>query len=210
MSTEFDPAPAEKILSDHSAELGPDAATYLAQAKARLGGSRTPEDHREAAKLAAETAKTILTVDIAGLVAVGTFLQFARNGGVAWSSATIGLFGLAAVLGTVAMATGFSVISGIYKRADGREHGNLPAWSTDTAVEPLNRLVMLSAGALACLVAGLVVWAGEDQRSEGIDCELTAPNDGQGETGRAVAHSKNGRSVVIRSSPDGVEAVCSP
>lgn len=147
-------ADAVAALQEHEATVGADV---LAAIRKRDG--RSPEDRREAAKLAAETAKMILTVDVAGLVAVGTFVQFARNGGLPWSSLTIILFGIAALAGVVATGAGFTAITHIYKRADGRTHPDEMPWSTEASREMLNLQAFTSLLALGCLLAGIVLWA---------------------------------------------------
>jgi hypothetical protein len=73
----------------HSIGATPEAqAIYLNELKARFSG-RSPDDKKEATKLAVETAKMLITVGIAVLVAAGTMLQFARSGGLGWQSPTI-------------------------------------------------------------------------------------------------------------------------
>ena len=131
---------------------------------------RTREDKREASKLAAETAKMILTVDVAGLVAVGTFVQFARNGGVDWFSWTMGLFAAAALCGVVAAGAGFLAIAAIYKRAEGRSDGDKEPWSTEAPKGKLNIQALASLIALLALITGIVFLA----QGSGDEKALTA------------------------------------
>jgi hypothetical protein len=84
-------------------------ATYLNELKARISG-RSPDDKKEATKLAVETAKMLITVGIAVLVAAGTMLQFARSGGLGWQSPTIICFGVAVAFLIASMTSGFSAI----------------------------------------------------------------------------------------------------
>ena len=172
---EFDPTNAMALLEANKATLWPNQATqddFLAEAIARLGG-RSADDRKEATKLAVETAKMLLTVAVALLVAVGTLLQFARTNGVPWQSWTIAFFGVAVVLLFVSMSSGFSAISEVYKRADGRTSANEPAWSTT----PLSRRLNVQSGsgifALLGLIVALIFWAwGGPSAAVGINLSI--------------------------------------
>lgn len=120
--------------------------------------NRSRDDKMEASKLSVEMAKVILTVDVAGLVAVAGFVQFARNDNVAWFTPTIGLFALAAVLGAFAIYFGFMAISAVYKRADGREGADKDPWSTLVSKDSLNYQAVLSGLALISLFVAIAFW----------------------------------------------------
>jgi hypothetical protein len=164
---EFNPATAIALLQRDKDTLWPDANTrdaFLNEALARLGG-RSTDDRKEATKLAVETAKMLLTVAVAVLVATGTLLQFARTNGVSWGSMTIFLFCATVILLFVSMAVGFSAISSVYKRADGVASANAPAWSTEPLSRRLNIQSSTGVAALLGLLGGLFFWAWSDQPS---------------------------------------------
>lgn len=156
--TAINPQLAIDILRANPQTLGATTAerhAYIAEAEARLG-TRTAEDHREAAKLTVETAKMFLTITIGVLVATFAWMQFAHSA-VSWISWTILPFYLAAILLVFSMVTGFIVISRIYKRADGRAAANEPAWSTEHIVGVLNKQAGSGVVALLVLFAGVVL-----------------------------------------------------
>jgi len=96
----FDPLTAIAHLEANKATIWPDVTTqdaFLSEAKARLGG-RSSDDKKEATKLAVETAKTLLTIAVALLVASGTLLQFTRSNGVPWLSWTVAFFTFSVIL----------------------------------------------------------------------------------------------------------------
>jgi hypothetical protein len=132
-------------------------AVFLQEARARLAGS--PDDHKEASKLAVETAKIILTISAGLLVAVGTFVQFSRNQGVPWQSIPMYLFVTAGGLLGLSFVFGLSAMSGIYKRADGRSGRADPAWGTRSVSRRLDWQVYCSGLGLLALVVGLFFWA---------------------------------------------------
>jgi hypothetical protein len=179
----FDPGTAIASLQTNKATIWPDATTqdaFLAEAVARLGG-RSSDDRKEATKLAVETAKMLLTVAVALLVASGTLLQFARTNGVPWLSGTIGFFAVSVVLLFVSMSSGFSAISEVYKRADGRTFPTEAAWST----QPLSKRLNIQSGsgifALVALIFGLGLWAMSGQ-SAVPGLSLTIPGTSQSAT----------------------------
>ncbi|WP_404294268.1 hypothetical protein ACD578_28680 (plasmid) [Microvirga sp. RSM25] len=158
----FDASLAITALNGARTGLGatdPERDAYLAEAKKRLEALRTPEDKREAVKLAVETGKMILTISIAMLVATGTFVQFARTSGLPWASLPIFAFGVAVVAQVISMWAGFYSISRIYKRAEGREQIGEPPWSTEPVTRPLNLQAWMGLIGLAALVVGLITWA---------------------------------------------------
>jgi hypothetical protein len=132
---------------------------FLEEARVRLGLVRSPDDHKEASKLAVETAKIILTISAGLLVAVGTFVQFARNQGVPWQSIPMYLFVLAGGLLGLSFIFGLFAMSGIYKRADGRSGPAGPAWGTESVSGRLDWQVYRSGLGLLALVVGLFSWA---------------------------------------------------
>jgi hypothetical protein len=131
--TVIDPQLAIAVLRNNSQTLGAtpaDRDAYIDEVEARLG-TRTAEDHREAAKLSVETAKMFLTISVGVLVATFAWMQFAhKDSGVSWTSWTIAPFYAAAIFMIISMVSGFLAISQIYKRADGRVGADQPAWST--------------------------------------------------------------------------------
>lgn len=139
--TDINPQLAIVLLRANPQTLGatsPEQDAYIAEAEARLG-TRAAEDHREAAKLSVETAKMFLTISVGVLVATFAWMQFAHsNAGVSWASWTVAPFYAATALMIFSMINGFVAISRIYKRADGREGANHPAWGTGHAADPLN------------------------------------------------------------------------
>src|SRR5882724_10310813 len=117
----FDPQFAINLLEANQLKFGgtpQEREAYLKEAKARLG-DRTPEDRREASKLAVETSKMLLTIAVGVLVASFAWMQFARKDGVPWFSLTLTPFYVAAGLLALSMLNGFRGISEIYRRADG-------------------------------------------------------------------------------------------
>jgi hypothetical protein len=166
---DFDPQLAIALLRSHPQTLGTTAQeqdAYIQKAAALLG-SRSPEDRREAAKLAVETTKMFLTISIGVLVATFAWMQFAHsNAGLSWVSWTILPFYGAAVLLAFSMINGFVAISRIYKRADGREAANQPAWSTEHIAGVLNKQAMSGIVALLVLFAGVLMLGLSDQASK--------------------------------------------
>jgi hypothetical protein len=162
----FDPRPAIAALesvSDTRFGATPEAqATYLNELKARISG-RSPDDKKEATKLAVETAKMLITVGIAVLVAAGTMLQFARSGGLGWQSPTIICFGVAVAFLIASMTSGFSAISAVYKQADGRNGMVGDPWSTVPIVGKLNLQSGFGMIAIVALLSGLYLWAESEQ-----------------------------------------------
>jgi hypothetical protein len=164
---DLDPSFALNILKANRASLGADDAArdaYLKEAEARLGG-RSADDRKEAAKLAVETAKMLLTVAVAVLVATGTFVQFARTNGVAWVSLPIGCFTATVILLFLSMTNGFSAISSAYKRADARGTGDLGKlpWSTEAIASKLNWQAKFGFLSLVALIVALVTWANSEE-----------------------------------------------
>lgn len=163
----FDPQLAIAVLRAHPQDLGTTAAlqnAYIDELSARLIPPRTPEDHREAAKLSVETAKMFLTISVGVLVATFAWMQFAHsNGGVSWISLAILPFYLAALFMIFSMVNGFVAISRIYRRADGREGANQPAWSTEHVVGVLNWQSRFGMFALLALFIGVLALGVKDQ-----------------------------------------------
>ena len=211
VSTDFDPALAVATLKKHATELGADSDAYVAAVESRIGGSRTPEDHREATKLATEAAKMILTVDVAGLVAVAALIQFARNNGLAWDSSSIIFFAAAGILGALAAGAGFTAISRVYQRADGRTHPNDPAWSTLTAKGPLNMQAFCSGAALIALTTGFFLWpaasAAVTSAPARQSCSIQTRADQQQRT-QVSATLADGSAIVIRNSGGSLTVIC--
>jgi hypothetical protein len=164
--TDINPQLAIAALRAHPDTLAATAAeqdAYIAEVAVRLG-SRTAEDHREAAKLAVESAKMLLTIAIGVLVATFAWMQFAHsNGGVSWISGTMLLFYVSAILLIFSMMNGFVAISRIYKRADGRADANLSAWATEQVAGGLNLQAQSGILALLFLFIGVVVLSLGDQ-----------------------------------------------
>jgi amino acid transporter len=130
----------------------------LKEAEARL--TRSPDDKKEAAKIAVETAKLFITIGAALFVALGTFVQFARNAGVSWLSFVIGSFAVGGVLVLLSMLFGFTAISTIYKRADGRiDQPKGIRWSTSEVAGRLDWQGRFGLFSLFALAAGLGFWA---------------------------------------------------
>jgi hypothetical protein len=158
--TVIDPQLAINVLRANPGTLGAtqvDQNAYIDEVLARLAPPRTPEDHREAAKLAVETAKMLLTISVGVLVATFAWMQFAHsNGGVSWISWTIAPFYAAAALMIFSMINGFVAISRIYRRADGRDGPNQPAWGTEHVVGVLNRQSQGGLLALFILLIGVL------------------------------------------------------
>jgi hypothetical protein len=156
---DFDPQLAIAMLRAHPQSLGAsgqEQGAYIQEAEARLGGRRS-EDRREAAKLAVETAKMFLTISIGVLVASFAWMQFARTNGVPWLSWTLLPFYVASILLVWSMVCGFLAISRVYKRADGREAANQPAWSTEPVSARLNWQSRTGVAALFALFVGVVM-----------------------------------------------------
>jgi hypothetical protein len=158
--TTIDPQLAIAVLRANAQTLGTTPAerdAYIAEVEARLG-NRTAEDHREAAKLSVETAKMFLTISVGVLVATFAWMQFAhRDGGLSWLSWPIAPFYAAAILMILSMINGFVAISRIYRRADGREGANQPAWGTGHIVGVLNWQSRAGLLALLALFIGVLV-----------------------------------------------------
>jgi hypothetical protein len=158
--TDINPLLAINLLRANPQTLGAtpeEREAYITEVEARLG-TRTAEDHREAAKLSVETAKMFLTIGVGVLVATFAWMQFAHsNSGVSWLSLTIAPFYAAAILMFFSMINGFVAISRIYKRADGREGESQPAWATEHAAGVLNW--QARTGMLALLVLFVAVLA---------------------------------------------------
>lgn len=174
----FDPLTAIAHLEANKATVWPDATTqdaFLSEAKARLGG-RSSDDKKEATKLAVETAKTLLTIAVALLVASGTLLQFARSNGVPWLSWTVAFFTFSVILLFVSMRAGLSAISDVYKRADGRTFPTDTAWSTAPVSKRVNVQSLSGASALLALLIGLGLSA---QSTQTPGLSLTIPGTPQ-------------------------------
>jgi hypothetical protein len=155
----FNPRLAIAVLEANPQTFGLTAqeqAAYVQEASARLG-TRKSEDRREAAKLAVETAKMFLTITVGVLVASFAWMQFARTNGVPWLSWTLAPFYVTAVLLVASMTAGFGAISTIYKRADGREAVNEPAWSTTPVAGRLNAQSLTGSAALLALFLGVIM-----------------------------------------------------
>jgi len=155
----FDPQFAINLLEANQLKFGgtpQEREAYLKEAKARLG-DRTPEDRREASKLAVETSKMLLTIAVGVLVASFAWMQFARKDGVPWFSLTLTPFYVAAGLLALSMLNGFRGISEIYRRADGRTAPAEPAWSTKPVARLLNWQSWSGVAALLALFIGVVM-----------------------------------------------------
>lgn len=140
------------------ANMDPTArAAFLEETNARLVG-RSPEDRREASKIAVEAVKLFIAISTAVLVVIGAFVQFARTNGVPWTSLVMGVFLLAALCLVGSMIAGFNAISRIYQRADGRLDPNETAWSTDAVKRHLGWQGKLGLASLGALVAALAIW----------------------------------------------------
>lgn len=177
----FDPRRAVDALTGLLSGGSEEDRAYLKEAKARLEG-RSPDDKKEATKLAVETAKMLLTIAIAVLVAVGAFVQFAlRDSGVDWLSSSMILFGLTAISLLISMRDGLAVISAAYLRADGETHPNEGAWSTTPLRRSLNRQALFGLVALALLIAGLVSTALESRKSIALAGLTSSPLTIEGE-----------------------------
>lgn len=134
---------------------------YIKEAKARLAG-RSPDDNKEATKLAVEAAKMFLTIAIAILVAVGAFVQFAlRDSGINWASYSMGGFGITSLCLLASIREGQAVISKAYKRAGGIEAINEAAWSVEPLRTGLGRQARLGLLSLLLLFASLIITAYE-------------------------------------------------
>jgi hypothetical protein len=157
---DFEPQPVVQILEANREHLGDTDASrndVLAEAIARLRG-RSPLDLKEASKIAVEASKLFITIAIAVLVAVGTFVQFARNGDVPWFSWVMAFFALAVVSLLASMTSGFIGISRIYKRAEGRIEASQSAWSTAAVKRFLDSQGILGIVSLVLLISGLIAW----------------------------------------------------
>jgi hypothetical protein len=157
---DFNPQLAIAVLRANPQTLGSttqEQDAYIQQAEARLGAVRSSDDRREASKLAVETSKMFLTISAGVLVASFAWMQFARTNGVPWLSWTLAPFYAAAVLLVLSMVSGFLAISRIYKRADGREATNEPAWSTAPVAGRLNAQSLSGSAALLALFVGVVM-----------------------------------------------------
>jgi hypothetical protein len=155
---DIDPQTAINVLQANLQQLGANAQereAYFQEASARLG-ARKSDDRREAAKLAVETAKMFLTISVGVLVAGFAWMQFARKDGVAWISFTLLPFYVASLLLVCSMVCGFLAISKVYKRGDGREAANEPAWSTGAVAGYLNAQSWTGIIALVALFSGVV------------------------------------------------------
>jgi hypothetical protein len=157
----LDPGLVEQFLSAGKTALAdrdvPAQQAFLAEATARLVG-RSPEDRREAAKIAVETVKLFFTISTAVLVVIGAFVQFARTNGVPWVSLVMGVFFFAALCLGCSMIAGFNAISRIYRRADGRLEPNETAWSTEAVKRYLGWQGKFGLASLGALVAALAIW----------------------------------------------------
>jgi hypothetical protein len=173
--SEFDATKVMQALRGVSPSL---TADELTESESRLTG-RSPDDHREASKIAVETAKLFIAIATAVLVAVGTFVQFARNGGVPWDSLVMYCFGAAALAVFASMAFGFVAISGIYQRADGRKEASKSAWSTEAVKGPLNVQGLTGIMSLILMVAGIVIWGHAiSAPSAAVAIAIPGPNAG--------------------------------
>jgi hypothetical protein len=132
---------------------------FMEDARRRLKPTRTFDDHKEACKLAVETAKMILTISAGVLIAVGTFVQFSRTQGLAWISVPMFCFITSGLLLFFSMINGLRAMSGIYKRADGREAATALVWDTGAVKGRLDWQAYAGGLGLFALVAGLIVWA---------------------------------------------------
>jgi hypothetical protein len=109
-----------------------------------------------------------LTISIGVLVATFAWMQFAHsNAGVSWLSLTIAPFYAATVLMIFSMINGFVAISRIFKRADGREGANQPAWAIEQAVGVLNWQARGGMLALLVLFIGVLALGVSDQTPKG-------------------------------------------
>ena len=154
--TSFKHEDAIKVLEEKLPHTTDEECKYLEEAKARLLG-RTSDDNKEATKLAVETAKMLLTIAIAVLVAVGAFVQFAlKESGIDWDLRSIILFALTGALLLASMREGLAVISSAYKRAGGAEAANETAWSVAPLRNGLGLQALLGLAALLLLIGSLV------------------------------------------------------
>ena len=156
----FNTATVMNVLTTNKTSLGADDTTrneVLKEAEARL--CRNADDQKEASKMAVETAKLLITIGTAVLVAIGTFVQFARNSGIPWQSWVMLAFATGAISVLSSMIIGFGGISRIYKRAEGRIDKEGSPWSTDKVKGNLNWQGNLGILSLLLLVTGLGIWA---------------------------------------------------
>jgi hypothetical protein len=175
----FNPQLALAALEAHPDTLGANDAerlAYIAELRQRLG-VRTPEDRREATKIAVDTSKMFLTIGIAVLVAIGPWLQYLHANGAAWESPAMFFFYLAAAALVFSMGAGFLAISHVYKRADGREAPDQPAWATEPIAGFLNGQSWSGALALIFLGIGLLVW-GTGATMQPSAVTVTIPGNG--------------------------------
>jgi hypothetical protein len=155
---DFNPQLAIALLRSNAQSFGPTALeqeAYIKEAEARLGG-RSSEDQREAVKIAVDTSKMFLTIASGVLVATFVWMQFANNKGVLWLSQGMLPFYAAAALLVLSMVCGFVAIAKIFRRAEGREAVNDPAWSTRPVKGLLNGQSWSGMGAFAALFVGAV------------------------------------------------------
>jgi hypothetical protein len=120
--------------------------------------ARSSDDRKEAAKIAVDASKTLIAIAVAVFVAMGGFIQFARNSGLEWSDRPIILFGVAAVFVLVSMMYGFVAIGSTYKRAEGREQEGGTPWSTRAIAPKLNWQSYIGLAALGVFALGILTW----------------------------------------------------
>jgi hypothetical protein len=163
MKMEFDFGPAKRLLTEKKADLqlpnGVAVEAYLQQlddavAQFKKLNEITHEDVRAAAQIAVDMSKTLIQIALAGLAAFVAFAQ--ATGYLAFTSIRLALMALTAVCFVFSMIAGAFVVSGIWKRGEGRAPSKTnPPWSTESAKLPINAQAGLGIGAL--LLFGILV-----------------------------------------------------
>lgn len=90
---------------------------------------RSDEDRRLGCQIAVDTSTALVQIAIAVIVAIGGFITYAIDHH--WNGWSIGFLVLAALFSLASMISGFTFVSCIYKRGEGRDNPNGIPWSTE-------------------------------------------------------------------------------
>jgi hypothetical protein len=172
----FDPTLAIAVLTANPDTFGatvPERQSYIEEVRAHL--SRSADDKKEAAKIAVDAAKQLVTIAIAVLAAVAALVQAAHNNGVPWLSAPMICFALTALAALISMISGLVAISRTYKRADGRRDAQGVPWSTADTATPLNIQSSLGVASFVLVLAGVIFWAASSTQTVSPNVMVAQP-----------------------------------
>jgi hypothetical protein len=150
---------AERVVEQHVGELGvTDPAGYLRSFKTYL--ELKPEDARQAALMAVDASKTLISIGVAFFAALGAFGLTYRSTheAIAFFSNSIILLAFSALLTIASMWSGFMAIGRAYRRGQRPGDAAGPPWATRAISSRLGFQSLTGLGALLLFALAVILW----------------------------------------------------